>query len=214
MQPVPLTPELRAAAPAVGTSLGALIAGLIALIARAFLRNPRRVAIILPLCTRLNRAGQRFNRVMARLAAGTRVRPSRARDRRGGAPPAPLPTQCGWLLADLRHEAAYFHHRLDALLAEPETAAILAACPQAARILRPICRMLGLRPAALPPLPRRPRKPRRKPRRPPAPAPVAEPELIPLAATRRLRRGPDGLYLPPCPHVGWPWFPHPANRYG
>ncbi len=36
--------------------------------------------------------------------------------------------------------------QLQHLLAEPEMAALIAAAPQMGRILRPLCRMLGVRP--------------------------------------------------------------------
>jgi len=35
---------------------------------------------------------------------------------------------------------------LEILIARPQMAGLLAACPQAGRILRPLCRMLGIRP--------------------------------------------------------------------
>ena len=56
---------------------------------------------------------------------------------------------------------------LQALLDDPEMRALLAAAPQAGRILRPLWRKLSPRPLPavlrLPPRPRKPRPPRAKP---------------------------------------------------
>lgn len=83
-----------------------------------------------------------------------------------------LPAKFGWLLDDLRHEAAFFTQKVEDLLAKPAMAELLATTPRAASTLRPICRMLGVQSPSLPPLPVRARKPRPpKPR----PAPTAEP---------------------------------------
>ncbi|MBC7634969.1 MAG: hypothetical protein H7251_05135 [Acetobacteraceae bacterium] len=46
--------------------------------------------------------------------------------------------------------------QLEALLAEPEMRAALANMPGAGRVLRPICRMLGVAAAATPEVSRRP----------------------------------------------------------
>ncbi len=187
MNPAPIPPELRAAAPLLAVRLGMILAGLAALIARAFLKHPRHVAVILPLWARLTRAARRFERLMARLTEGKTPRPSRPGH--SGPPPTPLPTAHGWLVVALRHEAAAYACQLEAFLAEPQTAALIAHSPQAGRILRPLCRMLGLpqgaathQPPAIPPTPPEPPTP------PPAaftPAPTLE---------------------PPCPRARWPWF--------
>ncbi len=167
MQPATLTPELLAAAPGIASRLAGLVAGLVALIARAFLRHPRHAGIILPLCTWLSRTARRFTRVMQKLGSGTlrprAIGPGRATS---GTRPVPLPRQRAWLLVELKHEGAYYAQRLEALLAEPEIAALVAATPQAQRLLRPLCRMLGIQPEAI-------RPPRRTP--PAAPSPGATP---------------------------------------
>src|SRR5882757_10310067 len=69
--------ELRLTAPDLARRFGVIMAAIAALVARAFLRDPRYVTIIVALWTRLNRAASRFERIMARLAAGTPSRPSR-----------------------------------------------------------------------------------------------------------------------------------------
>jgi hypothetical protein len=170
MTPAPITPELRRAAPLLAGRFTVIMAALAALIARAFLKNPRRAAVIVPLWNYLGRTARRFARLAAGLAKGRRPRPARvpqpgrsARPRRAGRHALSLPTARGWLLKDLKHEAALYGLQLETLLAEPEAAQLLAAAPTAARLLRPICRMLGISPPVLPPLPPRARKPRPKP---------------------------------------------------
>jgi hypothetical protein len=63
------------------------------------------------------------------------------------------PFQFGWLLELKKHHAAYHTHRLLAVLAQPEMVALLVAAPQAAVILRPMCRMLGIPMSVLRPRP-------------------------------------------------------------
>ena len=65
MQTVPLPADLLA--PGIARRLASILAALAALIAHAFLRNPRRVGIINRLWTRINRTAKRFARLMARL---------------------------------------------------------------------------------------------------------------------------------------------------
>ncbi len=130
---------------------------------------------------RLKRAIDRINHLMARLAAG-RLRPSRPRSR-PPAPPLPLPPAVPrppglprtelWLVRELGYMAAGYGSQLEALLNDSETAALLAAAPSAGRILRPLCRMLGVTLPdflQLPPRPPRPRPPR-------APGPLRPPSV-------------------------------------
>ncbi len=150
MQAAILPAELRAAAPAFAARLAVLLAGLVALIARAFYRNPRRFPLILPLCLWLQRTRNRVARVMQKLEAGTlRVRNPRPSRKSSGKRPLALPRQRAWLLTDLKHEGAYYALRLEALLAEPDIAALISTTPQAQRLLRPLCHILGVRHASL-----------------------------------------------------------------
>jgi hypothetical protein len=71
-----LPPDLRAAAPGLAGRFVLIMASLVAVIARRYLRMPRRVALIVPLCAYLARAGRRFERLAARLAA-RKLRPGR-----------------------------------------------------------------------------------------------------------------------------------------
>ncbi|MCC6720454.1 MAG: hypothetical protein IT555_21485 [Acetobacteraceae bacterium] len=101
------------------------------------------------------------------------------------APPKPrLPRGRAWLIR-LVQPTAQFAGQVEHLLADPETARLLAAAPQAGRIFRPFCRMLGIEPPPLirlpptPPRPARPRPARPRPARPRPPRPPG-PELPPL----------------------------------
>ena len=148
---------------------------LITLIARRFLREPRLIPLIIPLCTRINHARHRFERLMARLAAGRPplTRTFRGRAPRGATQQSPtgrprLPCGHGWLLRPLGYEVAAYASQLEAVLAEPAAAELLAQFPAAGRILHPIRWILGFIPRA----PRRRtvrahRPPRRRPRRHP-----------------------------------------------
>ncbi len=142
--------------------------------------------LIILIWRRLNRMGIRFAAIAARHDAGT-LRPPRRRPQAPRPPlarprkPDPLPRGKAWLLR-LVPEAAGGASQLQHLLADAEMAALIAAAPQAGRILRPLCRMLGLRPPAAlhqPPRSRPPAVPRRAAsRRPPGSdaAPFAAPQ--------------------------------------
>jgi len=62
-----------------------------------------------------------------------------------------LPRRFGWLLPLVPAEAAGYAGQVRAVLAEPEMMALLAAAPQARRVLRPLCRMLGIERGVLEP---------------------------------------------------------------
>ena len=66
MQAAPLPPPVQAFAPEFAGRFGRILALVTKLIAARFLRNPRLILLIIPLCTRLNRAARRFERLMAR----------------------------------------------------------------------------------------------------------------------------------------------------
>ena len=72
----------------------------------------------------------------------------------------PLPRQFGWLRRVLPWIASFAAGRLHDLVQDPEMAALVAAAPQAGRVLRPLCRMFGIRRPAYLRLRRGPRKPR------------------------------------------------------
>ena len=174
------TPALSALAPVFATRLAAILRALVALIARAYLRHPR-AALIIP---RLQRTARVIAALMAGLAAGRAPRPDPRRNRQRPTKPRPkFPTAHGWLLADLKHEAALIRLHLETLLAEPGIADLLAARPHAARLLTPIRHALALTPP---------------PTRPPRPAPPpAPPSPHALSILWPFRTPPPGLRKPP-----------------
>ena len=90
------------------------------------------------------------------------------------------------------------------LLADPEMQDMIAVIPQAAHHLRPICRMLGVKPPpGLFPERRRPRRPTPPPK-PPAPPKARKPS--PLAYLGPELRPIPGLYEPPPPRLRARWF--------
>jgi hypothetical protein len=163
----PLTPADRFAA-----ILDALCRAVAARGGRGWMATP----LVLLIWGRLRRMATRFAGLAARPrpaappAAVTRKRPSRP-------PGPPRLSRVFGLLPCLLPEAASAASQLQHLLADPEMAALLAATPQLGRVLHPLCRMLGLRPAPgqIPPPPARPRATPRDPALHPA-----EPETPPL----------------------------------
>ncbi len=137
--------------------------------------------LVILLWTRLRRLATRFAALAARAAEPGRGRSQaaarRPRPKPDALPDTPqdtphraarrpgLPLRFGWLLR-LAPEASASGSQLRALLTEPEMAALLAAMPRLARMLRPLCRMLGVVPPGPPAAPARPRAPRARKWRP------------------------------------------------
>jgi hypothetical protein len=134
---------VAAYAPEFARRLGIILRMLAAIVARRLLREPRFVALVVPLWRRINRATLRVERLMAGLAAGRLPKPSRS-GHSGPRRPNPLPCGRGWLVRVLGYEAAGCASQLQALLAEPEAAGLLALVPAAGRIIGPVGRMLDL----------------------------------------------------------------------
>ena len=155
-------------APEVVRRLEMIVSAVAALIARRFLRDPRYMALIVPLWGWLNRTVRRFGRVRVD-AAPSVVRVKRERGAAGAR--VRLPVGKAWLIKALGWEAVAFGSQLRTLLAEPEMAALLAALPRAQRVLRPLGRMLGVEVGPVvvrvrkprPPVVRKPRVKREKP---------------------------------------------------
>jgi hypothetical protein len=151
VQPAPLPAPVQASAPDLARRVAIILTALLALIALRCRREPRLAVVLTQLWTYLNRAAQRFERLMARLAAGELQKP-RQSDAPSSASPHPggphskpaLPTGRAWLIRVLGHEAAAYAYQLQTLLAEAAAAALLAEVPTAQRILRPITRMLAI----------------------------------------------------------------------
>ena len=134
-------------APELALRLGLILAALVALIARRFVRLPHRAGITIILCRRLSRAAWRFMRALTRPARPpARAAEHLATDHRNRTKPltASLPSGRGWLARELGYEARGLGAQLQALLAEPAMQAAVGDLPAVGRILRPICRMLGI----------------------------------------------------------------------
>jgi hypothetical protein len=160
-------PSTPTPAPGFAYRLAIILAGLAALIARRFARDPFHAPLIVPLWKHITRAARRLDRAFARLAASVPSRPRAAKPRSGPHSKPALPTRRAWLVIALGSEAAAYASQLESLLAEPEAAAALARSCAARRTLAPIRRMLGLTSP-------RPRRPRVRIRKPPPP-PVVRP---------------------------------------
>ncbi len=128
---------------------------------------------------RISRAQYRLDKLIAKWRAGTLPKP---RPSRAGQPRKPaattterpkFPYRRGWLL-EFAGEIPYLGEELQRQMeSQPEFAEFIAACPQAGRILRPLCHMLGIEvPATFrrEPPKRKPR-PRAEPRPPKPPKP-------------------------------------------
>jgi hypothetical protein len=138
----------------------------------ADLGNRRRMhgPLLIAIWNRIRRLSTRFLRLWALYQAGklrpprVRARPAAARPERPPRSPSLLPAQRFLWLVKLIQETAGFGVMLgDLLRTEPEIEALVQTAPQAGRVLRPLCAMLGLVPPEwlrLPPRPRRARKPR------------------------------------------------------
>ena len=140
------TPTLAAPPHGLAPGLCAILRGLAALVARRFLHDPLRAVLIIPLWHLFNRAARRLDRLLGRLAAGP-LPPPKPRTRRHSRPRRKpvYPTTRAWLIRALGPEAAAYASQLQALLAEPAAADLLASTA-ARRALAPIRRMLGITP--------------------------------------------------------------------
>ncbi len=114
--------------------------------------DPRIVPLIVPIWGRIGRLMARFDRLVARLAAGWQ--PHRAIPAAPGTAATPaqrvrvagakLPRGFGWLV-QYTHGASAAESQLAALLADPGIADLIATAPSVGRVLRPLCWMLGVR---------------------------------------------------------------------
>ncbi len=137
-------------AAALAARLGLIVGGLAALVARRFLKEPQFFALIVPLWGWLGRVGRRFAVAIARPAV---VRRRSAAASRVNAPVAAvaarpavvrLPSGHGWLVRALGWEAAGYGSQLQALLETPGMQMAWAGLPAVRRVLRPLCRILGV----------------------------------------------------------------------
>jgi len=125
----------------------------------------------------------RIERLLVRFRAGRlwRVTQKGAAQRRSAlrTPAIALPRRFGWLVQAGGHQAAGFGLQLQTVLNTPEMTALLAASPQAGRILRPLCRALAMEVPGVSEAPRQ-RANAGRPKRPRKPRPKPEPFKIPL----------------------------------
>jgi hypothetical protein len=145
--------------PSVAEPFATIVDGLCRAVAARAVEDRAFAPVALLLWGWLRRVARRFAALAGRAAAGTLRPPAANRRCPDWAAAKPrlnllrlnLPRGFGWLGQAVPY-ARPFGGQLTAFLATPEAAALLAAAPQAARLLRPLCRMLGARPIpALPP---------------------------------------------------------------
>ena len=124
-----------------------LLTRLQAAIAVVAARERALTVLLVAVWGRIGRISTRLERLIALWRAGRLPKPRTWRGRVPGAAPrlvvSDLPRVSGWLLVAVR-EAAPFGARLESMLSEAECVEFLAAVPQARRLLRPLCRMLGV----------------------------------------------------------------------
>ena len=128
----------------------AILSDLQAAIAVVAARDRALTVLLVAVWARIGRMRTRLERLVALWRAGMLPKPRRSRageTRVGVRKPSDLPTVPGWLVEAVR-EAGSFGSQLDHLLSQAECVEFLAAVPQAGRILRPLCRMLGVGGAA------------------------------------------------------------------
>ena len=203
---------LPAPAPSLSQRLTLVVQALRAAIAAHAARDRAAVAVAWLVWPYLNRLAHRFAALAARVQAGkgvvaptTRLRAAAEVPRLQAPRPRPpgLPQGFAWLarfapgILPLRSQVCH-------LLGDPELAALLAAAPQAGRILRPLCRMLGIEagPGFPPALFQRPDPPPKlSPEPPPDPssAPPPSPALAPPAPQARAAAPPAPEPLPSRP---------------
>jgi hypothetical protein len=125
----------------------ALLTRLQAAIAVVAARERTLTVLLVAVWGRIGRISTRLERLIALWRAGKLPKARSWLGRVPGAAPrgvvSGLPRVPGWLLVAVR-DAAPFGAGLETMLSEAECAAFLAAVPQARRLLRPLCRMLGV----------------------------------------------------------------------
>jgi len=132
----------------IATRFRDILTGLRAIIAAHMAKDPLRVPLFTLLWTRIGRMAGRFETLFAKWQAGTlpKPRPSRVNQHRNTRPNPRLPEGRAWVVVHVGYQAANLASQLQHLLADPAMADFLQAAPQAGRILRPLCHMLGIDP--------------------------------------------------------------------
>jgi len=195
----------------VAESFSLLMLGLKAVIAEVAAPDRSRTAFLVFVWGRLSHMVVRFEKLYARWRAGTLPkargpRPPRTPREEDDAKPRAkplfhLPGGRMWLVRHVQKSAAFGSQLRHLLATDPEIPAFLEACPQAGRILRPLCRALGvdlpapygvtidhlvpIAPRQRAPRPRAPRPaPQAKPARTTAPKPAPPPKPRRRATSR------------------------------
>ena len=182
-----------------GQAFAAILSGICGIVAHHAVRSPIG-ALLSEIHWRLNGLNNRLDALILRWLSNTlpKPRPSRKRSatpRPERPKPLPYPTRKAWLL-HLVQPTAQYSLQVEMFLARPETRDLVAAAPQAGRLLRPLCRALGILPPEYLRLPER-AQPAPKPRPVRARIPKVAPEPYPpgreipryvLAAARAWRK--------------------------
>ena len=173
----PLPPTLTTH---VALSFAAIARGLFGLIWQGCQRHVAFFPIFIPICSFITKRIHRFERALTTPPRPRKPCPSRAGRAPDGRIRVALPRSHAWFIKMLGNRANAYAHYLEQLLAEPGVPELIAANPSAARILRPLCHLLGIKPPCIQraPAPRRPRKPKTpRPPKPPKPAPFPNAHL-------------------------------------
>ena len=126
-------------------------------------RAPQPPGFLLRLWSRLNRAATRFC-ALAAGAPGSRPRRRKRQEEKTRTRAPDLPRRRGWIL-DPVPEAAASAGQLREFLADPDVQTLVGSDPRFGRILRPLCRTIGLKPPGFLLLPKPPgAKKRRRPK--------------------------------------------------
>ena len=171
MYPIPVTTALC-------QGLAAALSGLRATVANHIARAWHLEPLLALIYHRLTRMALRLDRLTQRWQAGSLPKPRAAQPRPASArPDSPRPKLIAipkshlWLVR-LVQPTAHYIVPVENFLANPETRALVEAAPQAGRILRPLCRALGITPPEWLRLPARPVAPRKSRAKPPRPEPA------------------------------------------
>ena len=111
-------------------------------------------ALLVKFAERLDRLRQRFDALLARLAAGRYVPPAARPQPKDDAGKkrtvsARLPGGFVWVYRLLAYDAAAARLHLEQLLVDPAMVTLLAEIPAAGRLIRPMCRLLGIKPGGI-----------------------------------------------------------------
>ena len=131
--------------PALPDRFAYAIGGLCHYLGAIFTRDRSTGPLTLLICARLRRLQARFAALVARVEAGT-MRPARAggtaRAAREGSARM-LSSDFGWLCRLMPEGNVYATYLEEQVRSDAELAALLAAAPQAGRLLRPVLWMMG-----------------------------------------------------------------------